>query len=102
MNPRLRGLPDVVLFPHMSSAIRKAWLATNGRVLVDMQTFCDGHRAPIRSSPQCFEPASHLSELGGEVQRRLTGPILPVHAHRGKLSRSALPRAPSFEPLQKR
>ncbi|WP_298435907.1 D-glycerate dehydrogenase [uncultured Jannaschia sp.] len=46
VNPRLRELPSVVLMPHMASATREARLEMGDRVLVNMQTFADGHRPP--------------------------------------------------------
>ncbi|MEL6587759.1 MAG: D-glycerate dehydrogenase [Pseudomonadota bacterium] len=46
VNPRLRDLPNVVLLPHMGSATREARLAMGEKVLINMQTFADGHRPP--------------------------------------------------------
>ncbi|WGH79846.1 2-hydroxyacid dehydrogenase [Jannaschia ovalis] len=46
VNPRLRALPNVVLLPHMGSATREARLEMGERMLVNMQTFADGHRPP--------------------------------------------------------
>jgi glyoxylate reductase len=46
VNPRLRELPNVVLTPHMGSATAEARAAMGERVLVNMQTFADGHRPP--------------------------------------------------------
>ena len=46
VNPRLRELPNVVLLPHMGSATREARLEMGDKVLINMQTFADGHRPP--------------------------------------------------------
>ncbi|MEM8825162.1 MAG: D-glycerate dehydrogenase [Pseudomonadota bacterium] len=46
VNPRLLALPNVVLTPHMGSATREARLEMGDKVLVNMQTFADGHRPP--------------------------------------------------------
>ena len=46
VNPRLRALPNVVLTPHMGSATREARLEMGERLLLNMQTFADGHRPP--------------------------------------------------------
>ena len=51
VNPRLRELPNVVLLPHMGSATREARLEMGEKVLVNMQTFADGHRPPDRVIP---------------------------------------------------
>ena len=46
VNPRLRELPNVVLLPHMGSATREARIEMGEKVLINMQTFADGHRPP--------------------------------------------------------
>ncbi len=46
VNPRLRELPNVVLLPHRGSATREARLEMGEKVLINMQTFADGHRPP--------------------------------------------------------
>lgn len=51
VNPRLRELPNVILLPHMGSATREARLEMGERVLVNMQTFADGHRPPDQVVP---------------------------------------------------
>ncbi|CTQ48310.1 2-hydroxyacid dehydrogenase [Jannaschia donghaensis] len=51
VNPRLRELPNVVLLPHMGSATREARLEMGDKVLVNMQTFADGHRPPDQVVP---------------------------------------------------
>ncbi|OIP83712.1 MAG: D-glycerate dehydrogenase [Rhodobacterales bacterium CG2_30_65_12] len=45
-NPRLRTLPNVVLLPHMGSATREARREMGEKVLINIQTFADGHRPP--------------------------------------------------------
>jgi glyoxylate reductase len=45
-NPRLRALPNVVLLPHMGSATREARREMGEKVLINIQTFADGHRPP--------------------------------------------------------
>ncbi len=51
VNPRLRELPNVVLLPHMGSATREARQEMGEKVLVNMQTFADGHRPPDQVVP---------------------------------------------------
>ncbi len=46
INPGLRELPNVVLLPHMGSATREARIEMGDKVLINMQTFADGHRPP--------------------------------------------------------
>ena len=46
VNPRLRELPNVVLLPHMGSATREARIEMGEKILINMQTFADGHRPP--------------------------------------------------------
>ncbi|MEM9795952.1 MAG: D-glycerate dehydrogenase [Pseudomonadota bacterium] len=46
VNPRLRALPNVVLTPHMGSATREARIEMGEKVLLNVQTFADGHRPP--------------------------------------------------------
>jgi glyoxylate reductase len=46
VNPRLRALPNVVLTPHMASATHEARAEMGERLLLNMQTFTDGHRPP--------------------------------------------------------
>lgn len=45
-NPRLRDLPNVVLLPHMGSATVEGRIEMGERVIVNIQTFADGHRPP--------------------------------------------------------
>ncbi len=51
VNPRLRALPNVVLTPHMGSATHEARLEMGEKVLINMQTFADGHRPPDQVVP---------------------------------------------------
>ncbi|KIT14816.1 2-hydroxyacid dehydrogenase [Jannaschia aquimarina] len=51
VNPRLRALPNVVLTPHIASATREARHEMGERVIVNMQTFADGHRPPDQVVP---------------------------------------------------
>lgn len=46
VNPRLLALPNVVLTPHMASATHEARAETGERLILNMQTFADGHRPP--------------------------------------------------------
>lgn len=46
INPGLRELLNVVLLPHMGSATREARMEMGDKVLINMQTFADGHRPP--------------------------------------------------------
>ena len=46
VNPRLRALPNVVLLPHMGSATLEGRVEMGEKVLVNIQTFADGHRPP--------------------------------------------------------
>ena len=46
VNPRLRELPNVVLLPHMGSATHEARIEMGEKVILNMQTFADGHRPP--------------------------------------------------------
>ncbi|AHM02833.1 Glyoxylate reductase / Glyoxylate reductase / Hydroxypyruvate reductase [Roseibacterium elongatum DSM 19469] len=46
VNPRLRELPNVVLLPHMGSATREGRIEMGEKVLINIKTFADGHRAP--------------------------------------------------------
>ena len=45
-NPRLRDLPNVVLLPHMGSATVEGRIEMGEKVIVNIQTFADGHRPP--------------------------------------------------------
>lgn len=51
VNPRLVGLDNVVLLPHMSSATMEGRMEMGGKVIVNIKTFMDGHRPPDRVIP---------------------------------------------------
>jgi glyoxylate reductase len=51
INPRLRGLPNVVLLPHMSSATVEARVEMGEKVMINIRTFLDGHKPPDRVLP---------------------------------------------------
>lgn len=48
INPRLLGLENVVLLPHMSSATIEGRSAMGERVIINIRTFIDGHAPPDR------------------------------------------------------
>lgn len=48
INPRLLGLPNTVLLPHMGSATVEARVEMGEKVIVNIRTFLDGHRPPDR------------------------------------------------------
>jgi glyoxylate reductase len=45
-NPKLLGLPNVVLLPHMGSATEEGRLDMGEKVILNIKTFADGHRLP--------------------------------------------------------
>ncbi len=51
VNPKLLGLNNVVLLPHMGSATVEGRMDMGERVLVNIKTFLDGHQAPDRVLP---------------------------------------------------
>jgi glyoxylate reductase len=51
INPRLLGLPNVVLLPHMSSATVEARVEMGEKVMINIRTFLDGHKPPDRVLP---------------------------------------------------
>lgn len=51
VNPKLRGLPNVLLLPHMASATEEGRLEMGEKVLINMKTFADGHRPPDQVLP---------------------------------------------------
>jgi glyoxylate reductase len=51
INPRLRGLDNVVLLPHMGSATIEGRIDMGEKVIVNIKTFVDGHRPPDRVLP---------------------------------------------------
>jgi glyoxylate reductase len=46
VNPGLRGLPNVVLLPHMGSATVEGRIEMGEKVILNIKTFADGHRPP--------------------------------------------------------
>ena len=52
VNPKLIGLPNVVLLPHLGSATVEGRTAMGERVIINIRTMADGHRAPDRVLPQ--------------------------------------------------
>ena len=51
VNPRLLGLGNVVLLPHMSSSTIEGRVEMGGKVIINIKTFMDGHRPPDRVIP---------------------------------------------------
>ena len=51
INPRLVGLPNVVLLPHMASATEEGRLEMGEKVIINIKTFADGHRPPDQVVP---------------------------------------------------
>ena len=51
VNPKLLRLPNVVLLPHMSSATIEGRIDMGAKVMINIQTFLDGHRPPDRVIP---------------------------------------------------
>ncbi|MEM6664538.1 MAG: D-glycerate dehydrogenase [Pseudomonadota bacterium] len=51
VNPRLLGLPNVVLLPHMASATEEGRLEMGEKVIINIKTFADGHRPPDQVVP---------------------------------------------------
>ncbi|MBL4790595.1 MAG: D-glycerate dehydrogenase [Kordiimonadaceae bacterium] len=52
INPKLLGLKNVALVPHMGSATVEAREAMGEKVLINIRTFADNHRPPDRVLPQ--------------------------------------------------
>ncbi|MCK5502603.1 MAG: D-glycerate dehydrogenase [Tritonibacter mobilis] len=48
VNPRLMGLTNVVLLPHMGSATIEGRIAMGEKVIINIKTFADGHTPPDR------------------------------------------------------
>ncbi len=53
-NPRLRELPNVVLLPHMGSATIEGRMEMGEKVMINIQTFADGHRPPDLVIPSMY------------------------------------------------
>ena len=51
VNPRLRGLDNVMLLPHMGSATHEGRLEMGEKVIINIKTFADGHRPPDQVVP---------------------------------------------------
>ncbi len=51
VNPRLRGLDNVLLLPHMSSATKEGRVEMGEKVIINIKTFADGHRPPDQVVP---------------------------------------------------
>jgi glyoxylate reductase len=51
INPKLLKLHNVVLLPHMGSATLEGRIEMGEKVLINIQTFVDGHRPPDRVIP---------------------------------------------------
>ena len=51
VNPRLQGLSNVVLLPHMASATEEGRLEMGEKVIINIKTFADGHRPPDQVVP---------------------------------------------------
>ncbi|MEM7497852.1 MAG: D-glycerate dehydrogenase [Pseudomonadota bacterium] len=51
VNPRLMGLSNVVLLPHMASATEEGRLEMGEKVIINIKTFADGHRPPDQVLP---------------------------------------------------
>ena len=51
VNPRLRNLDNAVLLPHMGSATVEGRIEMGEKVLINIQTFADGHRPPNQVLP---------------------------------------------------
>ena len=48
INPKLLGLDNVVLLPHMSSATIEGRIDMGDKVIINIRTFVDGHTPPDR------------------------------------------------------
>ncbi|MHA1129009.1 MAG: 2-hydroxyacid dehydrogenase [Alphaproteobacteria bacterium] len=51
MNPRLKGLDNVLLLPHMGSATLEGRIEMGEKVIINIKTFADGHRPPDQVVP---------------------------------------------------
>ena len=51
INPKLLKLPNVVCLPHMGSATIEGRVEMGEKVLINIQTFMDGHKPPDRVIP---------------------------------------------------
>ncbi|MHA1129076.1 MAG: D-glycerate dehydrogenase, partial [Alphaproteobacteria bacterium] len=51
INPRLKGLDNVLLLPHMGSATIEGRIEMGEKVIINIKTFADGHRPPDQVVP---------------------------------------------------
>jgi lactate dehydrogenase-like 2-hydroxyacid dehydrogenase len=51
VNPKLLGLPNAVLLPHLGSATVEARTEMGEKVIINIRTWMDGHRPPDRVLP---------------------------------------------------
>jgi len=51
INPRLKGLDNVLLLPHMGSATMEGRIDMGEKVIINIKTFADGHRPPDQVVP---------------------------------------------------
>ena len=51
VHPALLNLPNVTLIPHMSSATKEGRQSMGEKVIINIQTYADGHRPPDRVLP---------------------------------------------------
>ncbi|PUB18575.1 2-hydroxyacid dehydrogenase [Yoonia sediminilitoris] len=51
INPRLKELPNAILLPHMGSATLEGRIEMGEKVILNIQTFADGHRPPDQVVP---------------------------------------------------
>lgn len=51
VNPRLLGLSNVILLPHMGSATEEGRIDMGEKVIINIKTFVDGHRPPDQVLP---------------------------------------------------
>ncbi len=51
INPRLKGLNNVLLLPHMGSATIEGRIEMGEKVIINIKTFADGHRPPDQVVP---------------------------------------------------
>jgi glyoxylate reductase len=54
VNPKLLGLDNVLLLPHMGSATVEGRIDMGEKVLVNIKTFADGHKPPDRVIGEAF------------------------------------------------
>jgi glyoxylate reductase len=52
INPKLVGLPNAVLLPHMGSATLEGRIDMGEKVIINIRTWMDGHKPPDRVLPQ--------------------------------------------------